>query len=46
MERENFILNTMKLAEEMEIKFAYPTQTLHIAGKDLSDKKDLSEPKT
>ena len=29
-ERHNFILEVLKLAEELKINFAYPTQTLHL----------------
>ena len=41
-EREKFILNILRLAEEMNIRLAYPTQTLKIAKyKEMSEKEAI-----
>ena len=41
-ERERFILNILRLAEELGVKFAYPTQTLLLSKFKGTDNKQLS----
>jgi MscS family membrane protein len=42
-ERERFILNILRLANELNIKFAYPTQTLLLSKYKSTDKKDFED---
>jgi MscS family membrane protein len=42
-ERETFILNILKLAEQMNIKLAYPTRTLTLAKENKKINKDMDD---
>jgi MscS family membrane protein len=43
-ERHKFILEILKIAEELDVQFAYPTQTLHLEP--ATDKRDLATAKS